>query len=201
MNRTALMACAALSAGLGLNFSLVTAAAAGTITAIAAGTNRVVLSEGKATIRFVVSGQVNDGSDCGIWVSYGDSDSPDTRIMGRSEGNFPREFLHSFNRAGQFTVTARGERVKQTFGCDGQASTFVTVVDAPVAQAPRERERRRDYAASCPDGWQMREGSFNRDTGAFTCVASYPEERLDCGRGLRYFERDGQIGCRPRDNR
>jgi hypothetical protein len=198
MKRSALLALAGISISLGL---APVAWAAGTISAITPATNRVVLVDGKATIRFMVSGQGNEGNDCGIWVNYGDNENPDTRIIGRSEGNFPREFSHSFNRAGQFTVTAKGERVKQTFGCDGQALTTVTVVAAPVAEAPRERERWRDREAACPDGWQVREGTFKRDTGAFTCVAMYPQERMDCGRGLRYFERDGQIGCRPRDNR
>jgi hypothetical protein len=173
--------------------------AANTISTITPAANRVVLVDGKATIKFMVTGQGNEDGDCGIWVNYGDNDSPDTRIIGRHDGMFPREFSHTFNRTGQFAVRAIGERVKQTFGCNGEASTVVTVVDAPRAQPPRDR--RRNAAASCPDGWQMREGSFNRDTGAFACVASYPEERMDCGPGLRYFESDGEVGCRPRGGR
>jgi hypothetical protein len=43
----------------------------------------------------------------------------------------------------------------------------------------------------------MREGSFSRQTGAFTCAPAYPAQQLDCGPGLRYFEADNQIGCRP----
>lgn len=105
---------------------------------------------------------------------------------------FPREFVHTFAQAGQFTVTAKGERVKQTFGCGGEASTRITVVEATQGR------RRAATAASCPAGWQLREGSFNRETGAFTCAASYPRERMECGPGLRYFERDNLIGCRAR---
>lgn len=165
--------------------------AANTINRIAPNADRVVLVDGKATVRFLVSGQITEAGDCGIWVNYGDQDSPDTRIIGRSEGMFPREFVHTFTRTGQFTVTAKGERVKQTFGCGGEASTSVTVVEAAQGR------RRGTTAAACPGGWELREGSFNRETGAFTCVPSYPKERMECAPGLRYFERDNQIGCRP----
>lgn len=165
--------------------------AANTITHIAPHADRVALVEGKATVRFMVSGQVTESGDCGIWVNYGDQDSPDTRIIGRNEGMFPREFVHTFARAGQFTVTAKGERVKQTFGCGGEASTIVTIVQATQGR------RRGATTASCPSGWELREGSFNRETGAFTCVPSYPAEKLQCAPGLRYFERDNLIGCRP----
>lgn len=165
--------------------------AANTINKIAPHADRVALVEGKAAVRFMVSGQVTEDGDCGISVNYGDQDSPDTRIIGRNEGAFPREFMHTFARAGQFTVTAKGERVKQTFGCGGEASTMVTIV-----QANQGRKRRGAMATSCPNGWQLQEGSFNGETGAFTCVPSYPSERMECAPGLRYFERDNLIGCR-----
>lgn len=166
--------------------------AANSITAIQPEANRVGLVDGKATVRFMVSGQGNEDGDCGIWVNYGDQDSPDTRIIGRKDGRFPREFVHTFSRAGQYTVTAKGERVKQTFGCGGEASTSITVVEAA------SRGRRRAGAASCPEGWQLSEGSFNRETGAYTCAPIYPQPRMECGPGLRYFERDNLIGCRAR---
>ncbi len=186
MSRSSLAAVAALT------FAFAPAAwGANSITSIQPEANRVMLENGKATVRFMVSGQVTGEGDCGIWVSYGDQDSPDTRIIGRRDGMFPREFSHTFNHAGQFTVTARGQRVKQTFGCDGEASASIDVVEA-------SRGRRRAAGAACPDGWQLREGSFDRETGAFTCVPSYPAQRMECGPGLRYFERDNLIGCRPR---
>lgn len=166
------------------------ALAANSITSIAPSANPVTLVNGKAVARFIVSGDGGDGSDCGVWVNYGDEDSPDTRVVGRRDGPFPREFTHTFNRAGQFTVTARGERVKQVSGCGGAASTSINVVE------PQSNRRRAASASACPDGWALREGSYNRQTGAFTCVPAPPAEQIDCGRGLRYFERDNTIGCR-----
>jgi hypothetical protein len=150
-----------------------------------------VLVDGKASVRFLVDGQINDDSDCGLWIEYGDQGSPDTRVVGRKEGMLPREFEHTFGAPGQYTVTAKGQRVKQTSACNGAASTRVTVLE--------ERQRpRRAAAASCPEGWQLRDGSFNRETGAFTCTPAYPSQRIDCGPGLHYFESGDQIGCRPR---
>lgn len=84
-----------------------------------------MLKDGKGTVRFMVSGQSDDGGDCGMHVNYGDGDSPDTRTIGRQGGPFPREFVHTFTRSGQFAVNATGERVKQTFGCSSEASTTV----------------------------------------------------------------------------
>jgi len=167
--------------------------AANSITAITPEANRVALVDGKATVRFMLSGQGNEQSDCGVWVSYGDNDSPDTRVIGRQEGAFPREFVHTFSRPGNYTVTAKGERVKQTFGCAGQASATITVVENT-----RPRRQAAAAAAACPDGWQLREGSFDRRTGAFICIAAFPAQAMECGAGLRYFQRDSLIGCRAR---
>jgi hypothetical protein len=166
------------------------AAMANTITTIAPSASRVMLNSGQAMVRFTVSGQGNEATDCGMWIEYGDNGSPDTRIIGNDEGLLPRAFDHTFTAPGQYTVTAKGQRVKQTFGCSGSTSTLVTVLE--------ERQSRRQGASqACPDGWMMREGSFSRQTGAFTCAQAYPAQQLDCGPGLRYFEADNQIGCRP----
>jgi hypothetical protein len=166
------------------------AAMANTITTIAPSASRVMLNSGQAMVRFTVSGQGNEATDCGMWIEYGDNGSPDTRIIGNDEGLLPRAFDHTFTAPGQYTVTAKGQRVKQTFGCSGATSTVVTVIE--------ERQSRRQAASqACPDGWMMREGLFSRQTGAFTCAPAYPAQQLDCGPGLRYFEADNQIGCRP----
>lgn len=189
MRRSAVFALTAIAC------ALAPAAWADSIHRITPESDRVPLSGGKATVRFMVSGQSSDG-DCGLWIDYGDQGSPDTRIIGRRDGKLPREFTHTFERAGQYTVTANGRRVKTTLGCDGEASTVVTIVDAG-----ERRGRGPVTEATCPAGWELREGSFDRMTGAFTCVPAYPQQRIDCGPGLRYFERDGTLGCRARGER
>lgn len=163
---------------------------ADTITTITPSASRVMLNNGQAMVRFTVSGQGNEATDCGLWIEYGDNGSPDTRIIGKDEGQLPRAFDHTFSAPGHYTVTAKGQRVKQSFGCSGSTSTVVTVVE--------ERQSLRQAAAqACPDGWMMRDGSFSRKTGAFSCTPAYPAQQIDCGPGLRYFEADNQIGCRP----
>lgn len=186
MKRSSLFAIAACT------LAFAPAAWAATVTTITPHANRVVLQNGQATIRFTVAGQGNEATDCGLWIEYGDNGSPDTRIVGREEGLLPRAFDHNFTAPGQYTVTAKGQRVKQTFGCSGTATTVVTVLEER-----QERQNRRQAAAqACPDGWMLREGSFKRDTGAFTCTPAYPAQQMDCGPGLRYFENDNMVGCR-----
>lgn len=165
------------------------AAWADTITTITPHADRVVLENGQANVRFRVSGQGNEATDCGMWIEYGDNGSPDTRVIGKNEGYLPREFDHVFSAPGQYTVVAKGQRVKTTFGCTGTASTVVTVVEG-------RQGRQRAAAQACPEGWMLREGSYNRDSGAFTCTPAYPARQMDCGPGLRYFESDNLIGCR-----
>lgn len=184
MKRSSLFALAALT------LAVAPAAWANTVTTITPSASRVMLNNGQATVRFTVSGQGNEATDCGLWIEYGDNGSPDTRIVGRDEGLLPRTFDHTFSVPGQYTVTAKGQRVKQTFGCAGSGSTLVTVVEG-------RQSRRQSAAQTCPDGWMMRDGSYNRQTGAFSCTPAYPAQQMDCGPGLRYFEADNQIGCRP----
>jgi hypothetical protein len=189
MLKKPLLALTALSLTLGLAFSQ--PARANTITSIVPAAPTVPLDrDGKAATTFTVSG--TGGSDaCGIYINYGDGGSPDTRVISRTEGQLPRVFEHTFNKPGQYSVVVKGDRVKSTQGCVGTASTTINV----VAQGGG---RRRDAAASCPTGWGLVDGSFNRQTGAYSCAPAYPTERLDCGPGLRYFENAGTIGCRPR---
>ena len=167
--------------------------AANNITVIAPEANRVVLQNGVAAVRFRVSGQGSDQEHCGVWINYGDQTPPDTQTIGRTSGTFSGEFTHTFTRPGEYTVTAKGEPVNQTGACGGIA---VTKINVALDARGQRRDDRRGAEVICPDGWQMREGSFNRETGAFTCTPSYPAQRMECGRGLRYFEGDNLIGCR-----
>ncbi|OGA05365.1 MAG: hypothetical protein A3H35_14505 [Betaproteobacteria bacterium RIFCSPLOWO2_02_FULL_62_17] len=196
-----LLALAALIAGCFAN-----AQAAGNITKIEPNTATAVLQDGKATVKFTVSGTAEEGDNCGIYIEYGDGDSPDTRIINQKEGLFPRTFDHTFTKPGGFSVKANGQRVRQTFGCNGSASTFVTIT-APAAQkaaaAAKAAEAAQKGAAAgkaapaapaCPDGWQL--ASYNRNSGEFSCSAKAPAAKLACGPGTAYFEKGGTIGCR-----
>jgi hypothetical protein len=187
MIRTLIVALTALS------FTFPPAAwAANNIIAIVPESNRVVLQDGNVTVRFRVSGQGNNEDHCGVWISYGDQTLPETQTMGRINGMFAGEVGHTFTRPGEYTITAKGEPVNQTGACGGVAVSKISVVWGGRGQS---REDRRDAAVACPIGWQVSEGSFNRESGAFTCTPSYPAQGMECGRGLRYFEDNNVIGC------
>lgn len=177
------------------------AQAAGVITKIEPGMTSAALDNGKAVVKFTVTGTADDSDNCGLWVDYGDCSNPDTRIVSQKEGLFPRTFEHAFTKPGGYSVKAKGQRVKTTLGCVGDASTFVTVT-APAAAAGAAKTAAAGKAApaapaapSCPDGWQLVANSSNK-AGEFSCSAKPPAAKMACGPGLAYFEKGSVIGCR-----
>ena len=172
------------------------AAFAADITMIEAGAANVVLDGGKAAVvRFAVTGSAASSDRCGYVVEYGDGAAGDSRIIENENGGFRRPHERTFSKPGTYTIRASGKRVKTTSACNGAASTTVTVVAGGPSRAERRAERRA-AAPACPEGWLLNEKSVNRSTGAFSCTPK-PAGELVCPEGLRYFERDGVIGCRP----
>lgn len=167
------------------------AAFAADISMIESSAASVALDGGRAVVRFAVSGNADSRDRCGYFVEYGDGAAGDSRILDNENGRFSRSHERTFSRPGTYTIQASGKRVKTTSACNGAASTTVTV----VAAAAPARQARRAAGPACPEGWQLNERSVNRQTGAFNCTAK-PPEQLVCGDGLRYYERDGIIGCR-----
>ncbi len=175
-------------------------ALAADITGVAPSAASVALDGGRATVRFNVGGSASPQDRCGYFVEYGDGMAGDSRVLERENGQFVRLHERTFTAPGTYTVRASGRSVKTTSGCNGAASATVTVVAAAVSSREQRRderraERRAAEAPVCPQGWMLNEKSVNRMTGAFSCRAK-PAEELVCPEGLRYFERDGVIGCR-----
>lgn len=131
-----------------------------------------------------------DQNFCGMRVEFGDGDGDNVKIN-KDEGIFPRTLIHTYKKPGSYTVTATGKKVTTHFPCLGAATATVSVggkgVTAPAAAATSE--------ASCPAGWQLVKGSAKKD-GSFACEAQKPADRMQCGSGLKYFEKGGQIGCK-----
>lgn len=167
------------------------------ITKVEPSATRATLEGGKANVKFTVSGEAEESDICGIYVEYGDGLAPDTRVVSKKDGLFPRVFEHTFTREGQYTVRVKGERVKTTFGCSGEASTTVTIVGpaATTGKAAKSGKEAAAAAPSCPGGWELVSRSFNQSTGAFSCSPKKPNP-ISCGPGLAYFEKGGVIGCR-----
>ncbi len=162
------------------------AAFAADITMIQPSAGTVTLDGGKAVVGFTVSGKAASGDHCGYFVEYGDGAAGDSRIIEKENGGFSRPHERTFSRPGTYTVKASGKSVKTTSGCNGAASTTVTVVAGAVPTRA---------APTCPEGWMLNEKSVNWRTGAFSC-APKPAAQLVCGDGLTYYEQNGMIGCR-----
>lgn len=183
--RAVRLASAALLAG------AVGAAFGAEISAIQASAASVALDRGKALVRFTVSGTADSRDHCGYFVEYGDGAAGDSRLIDNENGQFNRSHERTFANPGTYTIRASGRSVKTTGPCNGAASTTVTV----VAAAPAGRWEARAADPVCPEGWLLNDRSVNRRTGAFSCRAK-PAEELVCPDGLRYYEREGVIGCR-----
>jgi hypothetical protein len=171
------------------------ASLAADITMIQPSASSVTLGGGNAVVRFTVSGTAASQDHCGYFVEYGDGAAGDSRIIERENGQFNRPHERTFSTPGTYTIRASGKNVKTTAGCNGAASTTVTVVAAPVRSRADRRSERMAAQFACPEGWMLNERSVNRSTGAFNC-APKPTTQLVCAEGLVYFERDGMIGCR-----
>ena len=177
------------------------AIAAAKIEKIEAPSPSVTMEGGKATVKFTIGGSSDDRDNCGFWVDYGDGSNPDTRILTKGEGLFPRVMEHTFTKAGSFTVKVTGQRVKVTLGCNGEASSVINVV-APAAAAaadkgaPAKAAAATPLAPSCPDGWQVQAKSVDKKSGAFACGPKMPEKKMQCGPGLAYYETASAVGCR-----
>ena len=180
-----------LAGGALLAGSIGAALAAADISMIQANPATAALEGGKATVNVVVSGSASSSDRCGYFVEYGDGAAGDSRVIERENGNFTRPHERVFRTPGTYTIKASGKSVKTTGPCRGSTSVTVTILPEPA----RAARRTGNAVPACPEGWSLNEKSVNWRTGAFTCTPKAPAE-LVCGEGLRYFERDGLIGCR-----
>jgi hypothetical protein len=161
-------------------------------------TNVTLDRSGNAVVRFNVSGSANSNDHCGYFVEYGDGAAGDSRVIERENGQFSRAHERTFTKPGTYTIKASGRMVKTTAPCAGAATTQLTVVAGNYGAKPTQTSQAQTQAKpTCPEGWALNEKSVNWRTGAFTCSAK-PAVAFECPQGLRYFERDGVIGCRQR---
>ena len=146
-----------------------------------------------AQVRVTVTGE--DEGICGLRVEYGNGDVDVTK-MSKDKDNFPRSFNKSYNKAGTYTITAKGGRDGSAFGCTGEARTQVVIAEAPKPVAPAA-------GPACPEGYALNDKSVNKSTGAFTCTArkdaKKPEKALECPAGTEYYATNAKattLGCR-----
>jgi hypothetical protein len=184
-----------IGVGLACTASLLAAgtAHAGKISAVRADTPSIVAG---TQAKITVDGE--DDAICGLRVEYGNGDVDVTK-MSAGKDVFPRSFSHTYAQPGTFTVMAKGGRDGNTLGCQGNATTTITVTAPPpgaiaAGAAPWP---------ACPDGYRLDRRSVSRRTGAFTCTgmkgAQLPPSGLACPEGTAYFTntRGTLLGCKP----
>lgn len=187
MKRTALLI--ALAALLPMHAALATT----TLTSVSVSPANPKAGE---TVTITINGTV-ESPNCGIRMEYGGGLPKDEFVLSEKGGQFPLTFTKIYPQAGTFKVEALGRKVgKLTFGCEGNASTMVTVAAAGRYAAPGAAAAP-IAGPGCPDGWNMIAGQNDPSKG-FTCAPMKPMARLDCGPWLTYFEKDGLIGCKKK---
>lgn len=146
-------------------------------------------------VKITINGTV-ESANCGIRMEYGNPEMPrEDFALSDKGGQLPLTITKKFSKPGTYKIEALGRKVgKLTFGCEGNASAMVTVAAAgkPVATSSAM-----PMAAACPEGWAMVSGQKDPSKG-FSCAPMRPATPLECGHGMTYFEKNGQIGCKKR---
>ena len=150
-------------------------------------------------VKITINGNV-ESTNCGIRMEFGSADMPrEEFVLSDRGGQLPLTVSKTFSKPGTYKVEALGRKVGTlTFGCEGNASTMVTVAPAgrPATMsggAPMPMH----MAGTCPEGWGMISGQKDLSKG-FTCAPNRPATKLDCGPWLTYFEKGGLMGCKKK---
>lgn len=174
------------------------------INSITADRTEAVLEGGRAVVKFTVDGDAPENSNCGIYIEYSGTDTPDNRKLSSKDGLFPKVIEHSFTRAGTYNVEVRGRKVGATLGCFGEATVKIVIREAPKAAAAKAHAATAGSgtkpAPVCGEGWYLVQTKAGKKTGAYTCkpkkgVLKAPETRAECPAGLTYFEKGATFGC------
>jgi hypothetical protein len=150
-------------------------------------------------VKVTVDG-TNEGV-CGLRVEYGNGDVDVTK-MSEGKDNFPRSFMKSYNKAGTYTVIAKGGKDGSTFGCPGETKTTVTIAEAPkpvAAAAPAAVAKPAAAAApTCPDGYKLNAKSVDKKSGAYSCAGAKGVKMLDkpleCSEKTEFFSNTSSKG-------
>lgn len=148
-----------------------------------------------------------DGTDegiCGLRVEYGNGDVDVTK-MSEGKDKFPRSFMKSYNKAGTYTIIAKGGKDGSALGCPGETKTTVTIAEAPKPVAPAvpvavagPAKPVAAPAPTCPDGYKLNTKSVDKRSGAYSCSgaagAKMPEKALECPAKTEFFSNTGSKG-------
>lgn len=173
--------------------------------ALAGNVSGVKIEPANATVgqqvKVTVSGE--DEGICGLRVEYGNGDVDVTK-MNAGRDNFPRSFMKAYNKAGTYTVVAKGGKDGSTFGCTGESKATVTVAEAAKPAAASATPAAAMAAPTCPEGYALNSKSVDSKTGVYTCTGSSdakkPEKSAECPAGTSYFytknAKGVSLGCK-----
>jgi hypothetical protein len=174
------------------------------------------------TAKITISGTEGETVFCGVKLHFGDGTSQDFKLV--NKGMLPIVVEHKYEKAGELKVMAEPKKVTSHLKCGGQNQTAVlkVIAAAPVVAAPAVaplaapkapavaaapvapvKATPKPTGPACPDGWNLDTKTVNKQTGSFSCTAKVgaklPEGKLNCAKGLGYYENadKGLIGCRP----
>ncbi len=174
---------------------------AASITLHAASITSLIISPTTVRVGEPVTITINgngENPNCGIRLQFSDAIPTESFSLDERGGTLPLILSRTFNKAGTFKIAALGRKAGPlTFGCDGDAEAVLHVVPTNARLPVAASTPAPALGAQCPSGWEMISGQRDPSNG-FTCAPLRPASRIECGRGLSYFENDGLIGCKKR---
>ena len=132
----------------------------------------------------------SSGAPCALTIDYGDSARVNNVVNDTS--SFPLKLSHTYAKTADVVVRVTGAADGSMPACEG-------MVDASVHISPAgSKIETITLSTGCPDGWRLA-GAVYADK-SFMCSpipdASAPTNLIHCIDGMKYYVKDGQIGCR-----
>ncbi len=150
-------------------------------------TNRDMIAA-EAPTEIVIGGTLV--AHCGLVVDFGDGTKSGNVVSASSP--FPLRLAHIYPKTNDVIVRVTGADEGSAPPCEG-------TVEAAVHISPAGSKI--EYimlTTGCPEGWLLK-GAVNADK-SFLCApipdASAPTNLIHCIDGMKYFARDGHVGCR-----
>ena len=150
-------------------------------------TNRDMIAA-EAPTEIVISGTA--GAHCGLVIDFGDGARSGNVVSPSSP--FPLRLNHTYPRAADVVVRVTGADEGTAPPCEG-------AVEAAVHVSPAgSKIEYITLTSGCPEGWALK-GAINADK-SFRCApipdASAPTNLIHCIDGMKYYVKDGHVGCR-----
>lgn len=150
-------------------------------------TNREMIAA-EAPTEIVISGTLV--ARCGLVVDFGDGTRSGNVVSASSP--FPLRLTHTYPKTDEVVVRVTGAGEGSAPPCEGAVEVAVHVSPAG------SKIEYITLTTGCPEGWLL-QGPVNADQ-SFLCApvpdTSAPTNLIHCIDGMKYFAKDGHVGCR-----